>query len=607
MLFLPPIASALLLTLAFPPAEISWLAYLALAPLLVTAVRARSNRDAFWAAFAAGIVFFGINLYWVQPVTTPGYIALVPYMALYWAVGAWLVRRIGRAVPVPMAVVAPAVWVGLEFVRGWMLSGLPWLLVGHTQYENLVLIQTADAVGAYGATFLCLATSGLAADLLVRSIIMPPTYERPRRISRTVVVAGVLTLAAWAGTVGYGVWRLNQDAARKGPVVASVQTAVPQEIKRQAHRKQIVELEERLLRQQFDLTDSALASAGERGLQADLIVWPETMVPGVMNEQFLDGDWIDRIDDAEARRRFASLRDRYRGYWSQVHERARQAGAPILYGAHNQRVDTVARLPGGLFVPQGPRYNTALLISPQTKPHAADHVYSKVHLVPFGEFLPFRSWPWLYKHLLAFTPYSYDYSLTPGDPDQTPFALTFDGRTSRFGVAICYEDAMAYRIREMVRPSASRERERAVRQPAHSRSRLGHGAANKAVDFIVNISNDGWFVKGWFADDGTYELDQHLNLCVFRAVENRVAIVRSVNTGISAIITPTGRIDEIAETDGRRRNVTGYVVGRLTFDDRVAPYTWLGDVFAKACLMATAILVIASVVGNLRRRKETAA
>ncbi|HUU93050.1 MAG TPA: apolipoprotein N-acyltransferase [Phycisphaerae bacterium] len=587
MLFLPPVASALLLTLAFPPAEISWLAYVALAPLLVTAVRARSTRDAFWAAFAAGVVFFGVNLYWVQPVTTAGYVALVPYMALYWAVGAWLVRRIGRAVPAPMAVVAPAVWVGLELVRGWMLSGLPWLLVGHTQYENLVLIQTADAVGAYGATFLCLATSGLAADLLVRPIIMPATYERPRRINRTVMVGGVLTALAWAGTVGYGVWRLNQDAAREGPVVASVQTAVPQEIKSQARHKQILELEERLLRQQFDLTDSALASARERGLQADLIVWPETMVPGVMNEQFLDGDWIDRIDDADARRLFADLRDRYRGYWSQVREKSRQAGAPILYGAHNQRVDTVARLPGGLFLPQGPRYNTALLISPQTKPHAADHLYSKVHLVPFGEFLPFKRWPWLYKHLLAFTPYSYDYSLTPGEAGQTPFALTFDGRTSRFQVAICYEDAMAYRVREMVRPAEDPER--------------------KAVDFIVNISNDGWFVKGWFAADGTYELDQHLNLCVFRAVENRVAIVRSVNTGISAIITPTGRIDEIAETDGRRRNVAGCVVGRLTFDDRVAPYTWLGDVFAKACLMATAVLVIASVVGNLRRRKETAA
>jgi len=595
MLFLPPVASALLLTLAFPPAEISWLAHLALAPLLVTAVRARSTRDAFWAAFAGGLVFFAVNLYWVQPVTTAGYVALVPYISLYWAVGAWLVRRIGRAVPVPMAVVAPTVWVALEFVRGWMLTGLPWLLVGHTQYENLVLIQTADAVGAYGATFLCLTTSGLVADLLVRPLVVPSaagaqagranaSEAKALHLSRTIIVAGAVTLVVWAGTVGYGVWRLSQDAAREGPVVASIQTAVPQEIKRQARHKQILELEERLLSRQIDLTESALALAKQRDLRVDLIVWPETMVPGVMNEQFLDGDWVDRIENADAERHFAALRQRYRGYWSRVREMACRAGSPILFGAHNQQVERIARLPGNLFVLRGPRYNTALLISPQTKPYAADRTYSKVHLVPFGEFLPFKSWPWLYKRLQSFTPYRYDYSLTPGDPDQAPFTLTFDGRESRFQVAICYEDAMAYRVREMA---------------VHGYPKL---------DFIVNISNDGWFVGGWLADDGTYELDQHLNLCVFRAIENRVAIVRSVNTGISAIISPTGRIEQVvADADGRRRNLSGRIVGRITLDRRRAPYTDIGDVFAGACIIATVSLVSPIAVRRFHKRKETAA
>ncbi len=635
LLFGPPIASALLLTLAFPPAEISWLAHLALAPLLVTAVRARSSRDAFWAAFAAGLVFFGINLYWVQPITTAGYLALLPYVALYWAVGAWLVRRIVRATPVPLAVVAPVVWVALEFIRGWMLSGLPWLFVGHTQYENLVLIQTADALGACGATALCLATSGLVADLLVRPLMVrsaAPTgranaeTEATRRVSRTIVAAGAVVLVAWAGTVAYGVWRLGQDTSRPGPVVVSVQTAVPQEIKLKARLEQIEQLEEDLMREQMDLTDSALAAAKERGLKADLICWPETMVPGIMNRGFLQMDLGARMKDEGMRRVFAYLQKRSRLYWSRIHAKARQTGAPILFGAHAVEIEGAVRLPGGGFATRGPRSNTAFLISPDSRAYAADHTYAKAHLVPFGEYVPFKqSWPWLHDLLQIFTPYKYDHSLTPGAHDQAPFTLTFDGRESRFQVAICYEDAMAYRIREMVRPSASRERERAVRQPAPSRSRLGHGAghsrsrdvdgaagaetrrARKAVDFIVNISNDGWFVKGWFADDGTYELDQHLNLCVFRAVENRVAIVRSVNTGISAIISPTGRIQQVAETGGRRRNVTGYAIGRLTLDDRVAPYTLAGDVFALACLAATAGLVAASVVANRHRRKEVAA
>ena len=597
MLFGPPIASALLLTLAFPPAEISWLAHLALAPLLVTAVRARSGRDAFWAAFAAGLVFFGINLYWVQPITTAGYLALLPYVALYWAVGAWLVRRIVRATPVPIAVVAPVVWVALEFIRGWMISGLPWLLVGHTQYENLVLIQTADALGACGATALCLATSGLVADLLVRPLIVRSAArtgrataeaEATRRVSRTIVAAAAVVLVAWAGTVAYGVWRLGQDTSRPGPVVVSVQTAVPQEIKLKARLEQIEQLEEALMREQMDLTDSALAAAKERGLKADLICWPETMVPGIMNRGFLQMDLGARMKDEAMRRVFAYLQKRSRLYWSRIHAKARQTGAPILFGAHAVEIEGAVRLPGGGFATRGPRSNTAFLVSPDSRAYAPDHTYAKAHLVPFGEYVPFKtSWPWLHDLLQVFTPYKYDHSLTPGAHDQAPFTLTFDGREARFQVAICYEDAMAYRIREMVRPTEDPER--------------------KAVDFIVNISNDGWFVKGWFADDGTYELDQHLNLCVFRAVENRVAVVRSVNTGISAIISPTGRIQQVAETGGRRRNVTGYAIGRLTLDSRVAPYTRIGDVFALACLAATAGLVAASVVANRHRRKEVAA
>jgi len=597
MLFGPPIASALLLTLAFPPAEISWLAHLALAPLLVTAVRARSGRDAFWAAFAAGLVFFGINLYWVQPITTAGYLALLPYVALYWAVGAWLVRRIVRATPVPIAVVAPVVWVALEFIRGWMISGLPWLLVGHTQYENLVLIQTADALGACGATALCLATSGLVADLLVRPLIVRSAArtgrataeaEATRRVSRTIVAAAAVVLVAWAGTVAYGVWRLGQDTSRPGPVVVSVQTAVPQEIKLKARLEQIEQLEEALMREQMDLTDSALAAAKERGLKADLICWPETMVPGIMNRGFLQMDLGARMKDEAMRRVFAYLQKRSRLYWSRIHAKARQTGAPILFGAHAVEIEGAVRLPGGGFATRGPRRNTAFLVSPDSRAYAPDHTYAKAHLVPFGEYVPFKtSWPWLHDLLQVFTPYKYDHSLTPGAHDQAPFTLTFDGREARFQVAICYEDAMAYRIREMVRPTEDPER--------------------KAVDFIVNISNDGWFVKGWFADDGTYELDQHLNLCVFRAVENRVAVVRSVNTGISAIISPTGRIQQVAETGGRRRNVTGYAIGRLTLDSRVAPYTRIGDVFALACLAATAGLVAASVVANRHRRKEVAA
>ena len=599
-LFGPPVASALLLTLAFPPAEVSWLAYVALVPLLVTAARAHTTGDAFWAAMVGGAVFFGVNLYWVQPITTAGYAALVPYMALYWGTLAWLLRRPVLA-RVPLAIRAPVIWVALEYFRGWCISGMPWIFVGHTQYENLVLIQTADVVGAYGPGFLCLMTSGLVADFLVRPLMRPaaapspaagaspapagpaPWVARPR-FSRTLLAMAGVTAAAWAFTIGYGVWRLGQATLRPGPVVASVQTCVPQEVKLKARLEQIEQLEEQLMREQLDLTDASVADARQAGLKVDLVAWPETMVPGIMNRAFLEDDLDARLKDEGMREVFKYLQRRSRAYWSRVQQKSRDVGAPILFGAHAVEIESGYRLPGGGYLTRGPRYNTAFLLSPESKPYAADHSYAKAHLVPFGEYVPFKeSWPWLHDLLRGFTPYNYDYSLTPGAHDQAPFVLKYGDEEARFQVAICYEDAMAYRVREMA---------------AHADPRL---------DFVVNISNDGWFVRGWFAENGSYELDQHLNLCVFRAVENRVAIVRSVNTGISALISPTGRIEQVVtDASGGRRNIPGRIVGRLTLDARRAPYTEVGDLFARVCLIATLSLVLPTALSLLRRRKESA-
>jgi apolipoprotein N-acyltransferase len=244
-------------------------------------------------------------------------------------------------------------------------------------------------------------------------------------------------------------------------------------------------------------------------------------------------------------------------------------------------LDGAIRAPGGGFLLRGPKFNTAFLVLPGSKEYAPAHAYSKVHLVPFGEYVPFKqSWPWLYGLLHGLSPYEHDYNLTPGAADQEPFVLRYgDGREARFQVPICYEDATADRVREMVRS--------------------GDPARPKAVDFLVNISNDGWF-------NGSVELDQHLNLCVFRAVENRVPIVRSVNTGISAIIDSEGRIQAVVERDGRRRNVTGEIVGRLALDDRAAPYTRIGDALALGCLAAAALLLAAALLVDLRNRRAAA-
>ena len=689
--YLLALISAFGLSLAFPPTEISWLAYLAPVPLLVMAVATAPRRHVFWAAWLGGLVFFGWNMWWIWPISLPvtavGWAALTVYLGLYWAVFAWGLRRLERAIPLTFA--APVLWVGLEYVRGWLLSGLPWLYVGHTQYENLVLVQTADALGAYGPSFLVLMTAGLAADWLTRPLCVRGADGARRRFGRVLPAMAVLVACAWAATVGYGVWRLGQRTARPGPVVASVQTNIPQELKNaarlgsrgaaeraeepapvlreeaekladafiaqsfkdllapQATRRgeaspfdanvkamaerlvddtrkglreelvrrlvegrvtkgeaeesaQVVADELRMMLSLVRLTGEALASARlvespvatrAAGTSPDLVVWPETMVPVPMNPGFLTADLAALLRYRGLVARFAFLQERSRRYGRLIRELGALVPSPVLVGASGLRVLGVQYLEGDLVTCRAERTNEALLIVPDSPVETAAGEYAKAHLVPFGEYIPFKdSWPWLYDCLNAFTPYrGMEYSLTPGAHNQEPFRLAFDGGEARFQAAICYEDAMAYRVREMVRPRA--------------------GSVRKAVDFVVNISNDGWFTvkrgdNPWGLAQ-TAEHRQHLNLCVFRAIENRLPVVRSVNTGISAVIASDGRIvAAVTGADPTGGDLSGWLVERLVLDDRLSPYTRVGDVFALACVGASAFGGVLVLVASLRSRKE---
>jgi len=605
--YLAAILSALLLALAFPPVDFSWIAYVALVPLLVMARHVRSPRQAFRAAWVGGVFYFGWNARWLLSTGIaygeyPEFFSwqmllfcvLNAYLGLYWALFAWSFRRIGDAVRVPATVLAPVLWVALEFVRGWAFSGLPWLYIGHTQFANLTLIQTADLVGAYGASFLIAMTGGLITDLLTRPLFVPRAKATPetrragsRRFSPLLGGMIILTLAAWAATVGYGAYRLSQIARIPGPAVGAVQTCVPQLVKQEV-RHGAKDLAQEMMEDQVLRTRQVVGEARQGGMPLDLVVWPETMVPGILNQEFLEDDLAKKIDQERLLELFRYFQEQSRGYWLQIAMLSREIGAPILYGANASDVEGVERLPGGRFMTRGPRWNMALLMTPDLKPYAAAHTYAKVHLVPFGEFVPFKqSWPWLRGQIMALSPYDFDWTVEPGDPGQTPFTIPYRGEdvwrapaggpaTARFQVAICYEDSMAYRIRDMARPAARG-------QP-------------KSIDFLVNISNDGWF-------NGSVELDQHLNLCAFRAIENRLPIVRSVNTGISAIIQSDGRIERpVTDAAGNRHFVAGQTFGRLLLDPRVTVYTGIGDVFANACLAASVLGLAWAIVRDRRAR-----
>jgi apolipoprotein N-acyltransferase len=274
--------------------------------------------------------------------------------------------------------------------------------------------------------------------------------------------------------------------------------------------------------------------------------------------------------------------------------------AYLLVGAYGGEIMTDPR--GELFLGQ---YNSAYFYRPDGT--RDPQRYDKIHLVLFGEYIPFRrSFNWLYQQLKRFAPaeYNYDYSLEHGthytiyemavpipggDPNAPPHTSE---STYRFGTIICYEDAIPYVARNFALDPKGRKR----------------------VDWLVNISNDGWFVR--FLDDPprvipSTELPQHAAIGVFRAVENRLPILRSVNTGISCLIDSSGRIynEPIAASDGfpaeamQRTGMSGWFLDRMPIDSRVTFFSRHGQWLDTSCAIAfVAVLVGPAFVGLARRR-----
>lgn len=217
------------------------------------------------------------------------------------------------------------------------------------------------------------------------------------------------------------------------------------------------------------------------------------------------------------------------------------------------------------------RYNSATVFRPDGLEPAR---YDKIHLVYFGEIVPFRFGRLrpLYFRLNRLMPFSgpnhdIEYSLFPGKAFRrfTMEAPSRGGESYRFGIPICYEDVMPYVSREFV----------------------SGGSNVKQADFLLNISNDGWFGRG-------IQQPQHLATCVFRAVENRVGIARAVNTGVSGFIQPSGRVHDVVRGDPASPwpGNCAYAVANVGVDSRYTVYSRYGDWFAWSCALMWLVLFV---------------
>ena len=497
------VLSGLLLTGAFPKIGWDWLAWFALVPLLA-AISNLSVSQSFRIGFITGLVHYLSLLYWVVPVMrTYGYLPLylsvtilflfAAVLALFPAVFSMALTAIGIS-PLRCLITMPLLWVALEYVRTFIFTGFPWELLGHSQYLRHHLIQIADLFGAYGVSFL-IALGNTAVFLVITCISRKTWHSRP--ISKLLAFgASVLFVAGFLLTWVYGAWRIQAIdhlmAAAPTARVAVIQGNIDQAVKwdpvfQAATIKTYLRL--------------SLAAKSEK---PDLIVWPESATPFFL---FFD----------------------------------KRPTKKVLAGIEQAATDFLIGSPS--FERQGKReiyYNSAYLVSPMTKNISK---YDKAHLVPYGEYVPFKKWlPFLDKLVAQVGDFR------PGTPGKTLL-----WHKNALGVQICYEIIFPGLSRAMVK--------------------------NNAV-LLVNITNDAWFGK----TSGPY---QHFSMTIFRAVENRRALARAANTGISGFIDPVGRI--LASTPLLEEAA---VTRALPLMSNITFYTRFGDLLAMACLAVTMFVIL---------------
>lgn len=535
--WLLPIATGVLLALAYPPFNFSQLAWLALVPLLFAAQRC-DRGETFRRGYIAGLVFFGATVWWTIHVTLPGMVALVAFLALYFGAAAMLFTIVNRVFDIVntlggaegdkraaaaadgdrkaadaeagveqgegtasdsawrnllVATMCSAAWVTLEWVRGWFLfGGFGWNGLGVSQHSVVPLIQFASVTGVYGVSALvCFVNFALffTARRFVLKLYHPELLRQP---SWEFYIAMILICGAFA----QGLREIRRMESPRTLRLALVQGDIPQSLKFDPREKpMILERYERLTR---------LAIAGK----PDLIIWPETATPQPMR---YDADSFALVTNLAAK-----------------------ADACLLTGTIDA---TPHSSPPELF-------NGAILVCPEGR---IAGIYHKIHLVPFGEYVPLRRLAVPFLKLLG--PKGYEVGDDYGFENGKEFTV-FEVGGVRFGTVICFEDTMPDLYRHFVQ---------------------------RGVDFMVNVTNDAWFKTSPAAE-------MHLANAVFRAAETRRPLVRCTNNGVTCVVDEFGFVRTRLQpfTDGSVNWELALPAARaITF------YAQHGDVFVGVCAVVT--------------------
>jgi apolipoprotein N-acyltransferase len=539
--WLATICSGLLYAGCFAPFNLTWLCWIALTPLLAAIWFSGEQSRSRWLrnlilGYVAGLTFFWTAFSWLTTVTVLGWFVLEFYMAIYIALWAWfcgLLRpRTARAksgetkwdqmlaearrTALPrrspwtrstnnllLALLLAAAWTTLEWLRGWLFSGFGWNGLGVALHANWPLIQIAEFTGIAGLSFMVAFANVILVTTARRLILETRTHTTRPHFDLT------LTLAAIVGVLAFGLRAAQIAPPAKSFRVAAVQSNIPQNQK----------FDPQFTRKIFDQFSRLSEIAMRSNPPPDLLIWPESSMPGpVLLEP-------------------ASYRF--------VMDLAASGESDLLLGTIDEE--------------NGDVYNAALLVSDGGE---RVQVYRKLHLVPFGEYVPGRHRVPLLARIVG--------DQVPGDftagKEYTVFSLT--NSDVQVAPLICFEDTIGELVRRFVLPTE----------------------ANPGANLLVDITNDGWFLHS----AGSH---QHLANAIFRCVETRRPMVRAANTGVTCFVNEFGRITQVLRDETGSTFTEGVLTGEIKVptEHELTFYTRYGELFAKLCAVITLLAMIITI------------
>ena len=496
--------SGTMLTLSFPKPVMNFLIWIAFIPLFIS-IRNLSPIHAFLVGVLTGLVHYLTLMYWLPHtlynlIHFPIYLCLAIhfclslYLSLYMGLFSLITIKLCIK-PIMLLFISPALWVSFEYIRTYLFTGFPWGLLGYSQYNCLNIIQIADMFGVYGVSFLIILCN---AALFIIFLYMTGRTWQKYHMSKIQSVISIFYLLLIIGlALLYGKQRIltieSLCAVSPSYRFSIIQGNIDQSIK---WDPTFIKTSE---------TKYLKLSIDEKQNKPDMIIWPETALTYYYERDIKRSKTVNNVINA------------LHTYFL--------IGSPCLSKSEKGVLKDL---------------NAAYLIGPDAKICGR---YDKVHLVPFGEYIPYKKWlPFFDK-------------IVEGENDYISGKKIDPIKWGKFYICIqiCYEIIFPNPCRKLVKNNSQ---------------------------LIINITNDAWFGK----TSGPY---QHFSYAIFRAIENRRSLLRAANTGISGFINPVGRI--IASTSILKDETMTHPA--VLFDYN-SIYTRVGDMFALINLVFIFLLIL---------------